>query len=357
MTIDRIWVGAARAAVALALAGALTGTAQALPTTTEFLLAGQVYNSGTIDLAALQALPVVTQTVTYRNGGTPVTATFTGATIWALLGQAGIVTDPSVKNDVLGKYLVATGSDGYRAVLSLGEIDPRFGGGGTPKLVAYQVGGQPLGDSGFARLTVPGDDAGGRYVSNLASIAVFDAPRTAAATGGGPSSAFTVGGEVQAPATITLGDVEALASVTQTVTYKSGGSPVTATFTGVPLWALLTQAGLVTDPAVRNDVLGLYLVATGGDGYRAVFALGELDPRFGGGGDPIMVAYRQDGQPLDADGFARLVVPGDDAGGHVSNLVSLQVFRAASIPSPGAAVALIGAVAFAALRCRRRRVR
>src|SRR5262249_49817990 len=85
-------------------------------------------------------------------------------------------TDPSIKNDSLRKYLVATGSDGYQTVISLGEIDPKFGN--QSDLIAYaDADGQlgQFGSDGFARLVVPGDKAGGRYLSNLVSLQVFDA--------------------------------------------------------------------------------------------------------------------------------------------------------------------------------------
>jgi hypothetical protein len=57
----------------------------------------------------------------------------------------------------------------------MGELDPRFGG--EQVLVAYDdTLGQldPGGGAGFARMVVPGDIAGGRYVSNLVSIEVVD---------------------------------------------------------------------------------------------------------------------------------------------------------------------------------------
>jgi hypothetical protein len=66
---------------------------------------------------------------------------------------------------------------------------------------------------------------------------------------------------------------------------------VTATFTGVSIWTLLTDAGIVTDPAIKNDILNYYLLATGSDGYEAIFSLGELDPMFGGTGEPDLIAY------------------------------------------------------------------
>ena len=70
---------------------------------------------------------------------------------------------------------MATGSDGYEAIFSLGELDPMFGGTGAPDLIAYEVDGGPLGPDGFARVVVPGDNFGGRYVSNLVSLEVIGA--------------------------------------------------------------------------------------------------------------------------------------------------------------------------------------
>ncbi len=49
------------------------------------------------------------------------------------------------------------------------------GGTGAPDLIAYEVDGGWLGADGFARVVVPGDDYGGRYVSNLVSLEFIDA--------------------------------------------------------------------------------------------------------------------------------------------------------------------------------------
>lgn len=62
-------------------------------------------------------------------------------------------------------------------MISLGEINPQFGG--QQDLIAYSLNGQGLGADGLARLVVPGDTFGGRYVSNLVSLEVFDAARPA----------------------------------------------------------------------------------------------------------------------------------------------------------------------------------
>jgi hypothetical protein len=96
--------------------------------------------------------------------------------LWTLLNDAELITDPTIKNDVLREYVEAIGSDGYTTIFSLGEIDPMFGD--QPDLVAYadsdgQLG--PDGEDGFARIVVPGDIAGGRYISDLVALEVFTA--------------------------------------------------------------------------------------------------------------------------------------------------------------------------------------
>ena len=113
--------------------------------------------------------------MTYTAGGRLVSASFTGVPLWTLLYAAGLVTDPAARGGQLRHYVLATGSDGYEATFSLGELNPALGGGIAPDLVAYAQDGGSLGTDGFARFVVPGNLAGGRYVSNLVSLQVLDA--------------------------------------------------------------------------------------------------------------------------------------------------------------------------------------
>jgi DMSO/TMAO reductase YedYZ molybdopterin-dependent catalytic subunit len=55
-------------------------------------------------------------------------------------------------------------------VIALAEIDPEFGGQQT--MLAYEQDGKPLAG---ARLVMPGDKAGGRYVMNVVSIQLRNA--------------------------------------------------------------------------------------------------------------------------------------------------------------------------------------
>lgn len=81
-----------------------------------------------------------------------------------------------------------------------------------------------------------------------------------------------------------------------------------STYEGVPLAELLKAAGAPQGEQLRGEAARLALVATGADGYRAVFSLAELDPAVAERG--VILADRKDGQPLPAsEGPFRLVAP------------------------------------------------
>ena len=74
----------------------------------------------------------------------------------------------------LSDYIVATGSDGYKAVLALAEVDPEFHPGEV--LVADQMDDKPLdAKTGPLRLVVTEDKRPARSVHNLVSIEVKQA--------------------------------------------------------------------------------------------------------------------------------------------------------------------------------------
>jgi hypothetical protein len=80
------------------------------------LLLGDVADPGFYNLPDIA--PVTKLTAQYTAAGTPVTDTYIGIKLWDLLGRAGGVTVTSDKNDILSKYVVAIGSDGYKAVFA-----------------------------------------------------------------------------------------------------------------------------------------------------------------------------------------------------------------------------------------------
>lgn len=80
---------------------------------------------------------------------------------------------------------------------------------------------------------------------------------------------------------------------------------------GVALQALLKQAGLLQQP-LRGPQLTRYLLASGRDGYRAVYSLAELDPSLAGTRADALVVDQCNGTPLpEQDGPLRLLFPAD----------------------------------------------
>lgn len=146
-------------------------------TANSFSVGGQVTNPSTFDLAKLQKLPSTRERVTYFAAGKAVTHEFMGVLLWDVLQSVGVRLDQSIKNDILHKIVIVTGSDGYVAVFGAGEIDPGFGG--HQIMIAYAEDGQSLEKDRVTQIIAPGDKMGGRFVSNIVKIDVRDAEKSA----------------------------------------------------------------------------------------------------------------------------------------------------------------------------------
>jgi hypothetical protein len=173
---------------------------------------GDIANPGFYNLPSLA--PITSQAATYTAAGTTVSDTYSGVNLWNLLDDAGGVTVTSAKNDILSKYVVATGSDGYKVVFSLGEIDPSFGA--QPVMAAFSdTAGQlgPQGTDGLARMVVPGDAAGGRYVSDLVSLKVLSLPEPGPVGPGGISDQLSLSAQIADPTIVTPETLSAFGSV------------------------------------------------------------------------------------------------------------------------------------------------
>lgn len=263
----------------------------------------------------------------------------TGVPLWALLGgnSAGVsdvVTSTpdgyNSKNAILRSYVLATTVTGARSIISLGEIDPFFGGtAAVPPFIAFS------GVDGQAALIFPGSNAAGGNLTDLASLQVLAAP--ALPTGaGGTSSSFSLSGNVTHPGTYTAADLQALPAATATIAGD--------TYTGVPLWSLLNTN-------VSNE-FDQYVLVGATDGYEVLYSLAELDPSLGAPEDLVPYADTQGQFP--SSGFARTVIPGDNhQGRYVSNIVSIDV---TSVPEPGTIIP-IAASLFALYFVRRSRSR
>jgi DMSO/TMAO reductase YedYZ molybdopterin-dependent catalytic subunit len=118
---------------------------------------------------------------------------------------------------------------------------------------------------------------------------------------------LNVGGKVPRPLKLSPADLAKLTR--QTVSAKDHDGKM-ATFEGVPLVEILRLAGVEFGEKLRGKSLACFLVVEAADGYRAVFALPELDPAFTE--QIILLADRRDGKALsEAEGQWRIVVPNE----------------------------------------------
>jgi DMSO/TMAO reductase YedYZ molybdopterin-dependent catalytic subunit len=142
------------------------------PAAGDIQVSGHVANPGTLTIEDLQALPVETVDATYRSDdGTDVQHTYTGARLWDVLQLAQPAIEPELPESSLQFYLVLTARDGYVVVLSMGEIDPEFGG--HSYLLAWEEDGRALSaEQGPTMLVPAGDQTEGRYIWGVVYIEV-----------------------------------------------------------------------------------------------------------------------------------------------------------------------------------------
>jgi hypothetical protein len=79
-----------------------------------FTVSGEVTKRAVFDLNDLEQFPPTQQNVTYFAAGSVVTEVFTGVLLWDLLNNLpvnGMVTNPTIKNDILHKVVIVTGTD------------------------------------------------------------------------------------------------------------------------------------------------------------------------------------------------------------------------------------------------------
>ena len=90
---------------------------------------------------------------------------------------------------------------------------------------------------------------------------------------------------------------------------------------------VLAKAGVPTGKDLRGPAMSIYVVAEASDGYRATFALAELDSAFTD--RVILLADRRDGKVLSArEGPLQMIVPGEKKHARwVRQVIRLKVGR------------------------------
>jgi hypothetical protein len=98
---------------------------------------------------------------------------YDGVPIGAALAKAGVPQGAALRGKSMALTVVAEGTDGYRAVFSVAELDDDFAAESV--LIVDSSDGQPLSpDQGPIRLIVPGDKRAARSVRMLKSLTVVN---------------------------------------------------------------------------------------------------------------------------------------------------------------------------------------
>jgi hypothetical protein len=152
--------------LAVLFVSTLAAIAQQAPATSLEIVVGDKHLQLT---DAIRSMPHTTLTVT--NGHTGASETYTGVPLIDLLAKDGVPHGKDLHGKALSEYIVATGADGYKAVLALAEVDPEFHPGTV--IVADTLAGKPLDEkTGPYKLVVSEDKRPARSVHSLVKIEV-----------------------------------------------------------------------------------------------------------------------------------------------------------------------------------------
>ena len=130
-------------------------------------MSGDVKQPLTLTASDLAAMPRA-EAITDNNG---IQTTYEGVWLSDVLKKAGVPLGPGLRGAALAGYVLASASDGYQVLFSIGELDPDMTDGQF--LLADTANGKPLfGENGAFRLVIPKDKRGARSVRLLTKIEV-----------------------------------------------------------------------------------------------------------------------------------------------------------------------------------------
>jgi hypothetical protein len=164
----------AQLSVIFLLAGTILAQ-EGAPSSKEALIISGFADHPPLTLKAADLKTLTHIKVTIHNPHSNADETYAGARLSDLLGKVGAPLGSDLRGKALADYVVATGSDGYRTVLALAEIDPAFHPGEV--IVSDEMNGKPLDDhNGPMKLVVTEDRHPARWVRNLVKIEVKTVP-------------------------------------------------------------------------------------------------------------------------------------------------------------------------------------
>jgi DMSO/TMAO reductase YedYZ molybdopterin-dependent catalytic subunit len=128
---------------------------------------GDVKQALSLTASDLATMPRATSS-TNNNG---IVTVYEGVWLSEVLKKAGVPLGAGMRGSALAGYVLASASDGYQVLFSLGEIDPEMTD--NQFLLADKADGKPLfGANGAFRLVVPKDKRGARSVRLLTKLEV-----------------------------------------------------------------------------------------------------------------------------------------------------------------------------------------
>ena len=152
------------AVLCLVLAAASVAFGQQAPSIT---VTGAVKQPLTLTASDLASMPRA-KAATDNNG---IQTTYEGVWLSDVLKKAGVPLGPGLRGAALAGYILASASDGYQVLFSIGELDPDMTSG--QYLLADTANGKALfGENGAFRLVIPTDKRGARSVRLLSRIEV-----------------------------------------------------------------------------------------------------------------------------------------------------------------------------------------
>jgi DMSO/TMAO reductase YedYZ molybdopterin-dependent catalytic subunit len=163
-------------AIAVAQAPATSAAPAAAQTAAgpALVVGGDVPTALSLSLDDLRHMPRKTLTVMNSHNGKQ--ETYEGVPLAELWKRAGLPQGEALRGAAMATYVIAEGSDGYRALFSAAELDSSFQD--SDVIVADTMDGVPLGPrEGPLKLIAPHDKRPGRWVRMLRSLSVGKAPK------------------------------------------------------------------------------------------------------------------------------------------------------------------------------------
>jgi DMSO/TMAO reductase YedYZ molybdopterin-dependent catalytic subunit len=107
--------------------------------------------------------------LTMKNNG--IETVYEGVLLSDVLKKAGMRLGEALRGPALAAYVLASASDGYQVLFSIGELDPEMTD--NQFLLADKANGKALfGENGAFRLVIPKDKRGARSVRQLTKLEI-----------------------------------------------------------------------------------------------------------------------------------------------------------------------------------------